>query len=87
MGLLIVSIIGAIMGWLAAILLDRHVRGGTAVCSGVGVAGAIAGALLVGGVPLLLGVSAAQLLWSVLGSLFAIIATNAALAQLNGRKI
>lgn len=86
MGLLIVSVVGSILGWLAAIVLDRDLRGGTAVCAGSGVVGAIAGALLVGGVPLLLGVSAAQLLWSVLGGLFAIVATNAALAQLNGRK-
>lgn len=81
MGLVIVTVVGAILGWLAAIVVDRDDRVGTALCAGVGLAGAVIGALLAGDVPLEVGVSASQLLWSVLGAMLAIVATNAVLAR------
>ena len=76
MGIIIVTIVGAIMGWLAAIVVDRDDRVGTALCAGAGTIGALLAAVLSGDVPLLVGVSADQLLWSVAGALFAIIAMN-----------
>lgn len=79
MGFAIVMIVGAVLGWLAAILIDRDDRVGTALCSTVGLIGAVGGALAIGDVPLAAGISEAQLLWSAMGALFAIVATNAVL--------
>lgn len=81
MGLLIVTVVGAILGWLAAIVVDRDDRVGTALCAGVGLIGALIAAELAGDVPLAAGVSAAQLLWSVVGAVIAIVATNALLVR------
>ena len=81
MGFIIVLIVGAILGWLAAIIVDRDDRAGTALCAAVGLAGSLAAASLAGDVPLAMGVSAAQLLWSVLGALLAIVATNALIVR------
>ena len=77
MGLIIVIVVGAVLGWLAAIVVNRDDRAGTALCAGSGLCGAIAGALLAGDVPLSIGISVAQLLWSVAGAALAIVATNA----------
>lgn len=76
MGYVIVMVVGAILGWLAAIIVDRDDRVGTALCAAVGLGGALTAALLVGEVPLSSGVSAGQLLWSVLGAFLAIAVTN-----------
>lgn len=78
MGLAIVMIVGAVLGWLAAIIVDRNDRIAADVCALVGTLGAVAGALLAERVPLLAGVAPTQLLWAVLGALTAIIASNAA---------
>lgn len=76
MGLIIVTIVGAILGWLAAIVVDRDDRAGTALCAGAGAAGALVAAALLGDVPLTIGVSPVQLLWSAAGALLAIIVIN-----------
>jgi uncharacterized membrane protein YeaQ/YmgE (transglycosylase-associated protein family) len=76
MGLIIVTIVGAVMGWLAAIVVDRDDRAGTALCAGAGTTGALVGAILSGDVPLIVGVSANQLLWSAAGALLAIVVMN-----------
>lgn len=78
MGLVIVMIVGAVFGWLVAIIVDRDDRVGTLVCALAGVAGAVVGAILAGNVPLLAGVSPVQLFWSVLGAVIAIVACNTA---------
>lgn len=78
MGFVIVVIVGAIFGWLAAIVVDRDDRVGTALCTLAGTAGAVTGAILAGNVPLFAGVSPTQLLWAVLGAVTAIVAVNAA---------
>lgn len=78
MGLFIVMIVGAIFGWLVAIVVERDDRVGSVVCMLAGAAGAVLGALLAGDVPLLAGVSPVQLLWSVVGAVLAIVAINAA---------
>lgn len=78
MGLIIVMIVGATLGWLAAIVVDSDARVGAAICSLAGTTGAVAGALLAGSVPLMAGVSPAQLVWAVLGAVVAIVTINAA---------
>ena len=78
MGLAIVMIVGAILGWLASIIVDRGNRVAADVCALGGIIGAVAGALLGGRVPLLSGVTPTQLLCAVLGALTAITAANAA---------
>lgn len=75
MGLVIVVVVGAILGWLAAIVVERDDRAGAAICVLVGAVGAAA---LTGDVHLAVGISASQLLWSVVGALLAIVAINAA---------
>ena len=77
MGFIIVMVVGAILGWLAAIVVRRDDRVGTAICAGAGLAGALAAATLAGEVPLAIGVSATQLFWAVLGATLAIVAINA----------
>ncbi len=77
MGFIIVTVAGAILGWLAAIVVDRDDRVGTALCALAGTIGALVSAAAVGDVPLAAGVSPAQLAWSVLGALLAIVGTNA----------
>ncbi len=78
MGLLITIIVGAVFGWLGAIMVARDDRVGTTVCALSGTIGAVIGAVLAGNVPLTAGVSPAQLLWAVLGAVIAIVAINAA---------
>lgn len=80
MGLVIVIVVGAILGWLAAIVVERDDRAGAAICALAGTAGSVLAAVLADDVPLAAGVSAAQLLWSVAGAVLAIVAINAALA-------
>lgn len=81
MGFLIVTVVGAILGWLAAILIDRDDRVGTALCAAIGLIGAVIGAGLAGDVALARGVSADQLLSSVVGAVVAITVTNTLLVQ------
>lgn len=76
MGLLIVIVVGAILGWLAAIVVERDDRVATAICTLAGMFGSIVAAVLADNVPLADGVSAAQLLWGVVGAIFAIAAVN-----------
>ena len=77
MGYLIVMIVGAILGWLVAIVVDQDDRVNTALYAVVGMIGGVAAAIVAGDVPLTLGVSASQLLWSVGGALVAIAAMRA----------
>ena len=72
MGLLILTIIGALLGWLGSIVFQREHRVGILTCTLAGVAGAIGGGALTGSVPLLAGVGPMQLVWAVVGALLAI---------------
>lgn len=78
MGLAIVIVVGAILGWLAAIVVERDDRVGAAICAVAGMVGSVVAAVLTGDVPLAVGVSAPQLLWGVVGATLAIVAINAA---------
>lgn len=84
MGLVIVIVVGAILGWLAAIVVERDDRVGAAICSLAGTVGSVVAAVLAGDVPLAVGVSAPQLLWGVVGALLAIVAINAAVVTRPG---
>lgn len=77
MGFFIVLIVGAVLGWLAAIAVQRDDRIASLSCAAAGMVGGVLGALLAGDVPLAIGVSATQLLWGVLGAAFLIICVNA----------
>ncbi len=68
MGFLILTIVGSVMGWLAAIVVERDDRVGITACGLAGIAGAYVGALLAGNVSLSAGISAGQLLWGVLSA-------------------
>lgn len=72
MGLLIVLFVGATLGWLSAIVIDRDDRSGTSSCVVAGALGALLAAVAVGQVPLLIGVSPTQLFSGVLGALAAV---------------
>lgn len=72
MGLVILIIVGALLGWLGSIVVQREHRTGILVLVFAGIAGAIVGGLLEGGVPLLTGIAASQILWAMLGSTMAI---------------
>jgi uncharacterized membrane protein YeaQ/YmgE (transglycosylase-associated protein family) len=86
MGLVIVIVVGAVLGWLAAIVVERDDRVGAAVCALAGMVGSVVAAVLAGDVPLREGVSAAQLLWGVIGAVLAIVAINAAVVTRTGAK-
>lgn len=86
MGLVIVTVVGAVLGWLASIIVERDDRVGAAVCALAGTAGAVAGAMLAGDVPLAVGVSPVQLLWATMGAVAAIVAINAAVVSRLGVK-
>ena len=76
MGYLIVTVVGAILGWLAAIVADRDYLATSIAAAFVGAIGAVVAALLSGSVPLEDGVSAMQLVWAVVGAGVAIAITN-----------
>lgn len=76
MGLVLVLVVGAILGWLCAIVLGRDDRMGVALCMSAGIAGALVAAVNAGPVPLLSGVSPMQLVWGGLGALLAIVIAN-----------
>ena len=76
MGFVILTIVGAVMGWLAAVVVERDDRVGSTACAIAGVAGAFVGAVLAGTVPLSTGVSAGQLMWGVLSAALFIVALN-----------
>lgn len=86
MGLAIVIVVGAILGWLASIAIERDDRVGAAICALAGTVGSVIAALLAGNVPLVVGVSVPQLLWGVVGAVLAIVAINAAVVTRLGEK-
>lgn len=77
MGYFIVIIVGSVLGWLAAIAVERDDRIASLSCASAGIVGGLVGAMLSGDVSLIVGVSATQLLWGMLGAVFMIICVNA----------
>lgn len=76
MGFLIILSVGATLGWLASILVDREDRTSTTRCVVAGAFGSLLSAMLLGKVSLLVGISPQQLLYGGLGGVIAIGAVN-----------
>jgi uncharacterized membrane protein YeaQ/YmgE (transglycosylase-associated protein family) len=76
MGLIILIIVGALLGWLGSIVFRRESRSGILTCMLAGTAGALAGGALNGSVPLLAGIAPMQLIWAVLGASVAVVAAH-----------
>ena len=78
MGLLILIVVGAILGWLATILLRIEDGRGILTNALVGVLGAFVAGLIAGNGVFLGALSGMALLWSVLGAVLALAAFNLA---------
>lgn len=76
MGIILILVVGAILGWLCAIVLGRDDSRGVALCLLAGAAGAVLAAADAGPVPLAAGVGPLQLVWGALGALLAIVVAN-----------
>ncbi|MFA6218729.1 MAG: GlsB/YeaQ/YmgE family stress response membrane protein [Erythrobacter sp.] len=72
MGLLILAALGAVLGWLAAIVL--RIEDGRPILSHMiaGIAGSLLAGLFIGNASIVGGVSAMVLLWAVPGAVVAI---------------
>lgn len=77
MGLLILIVVGAILGWLATIILRIEDGRGIATNAAAGVVGSILAGLFAGGASIVGAVSGMALLWAVLGAAITIGALNA----------
>ncbi|MEO1969214.1 MAG: hypothetical protein ABGW87_10935 [Sphingomonadaceae bacterium] len=78
MGLALVIIIGAILGWLGAFLLGRDDMRGATISVLTGIAGALFAATRAGPELLPYGVSPIELIWGCLGAVLAIVLVNLA---------
>lgn len=76
MGLLILVVVGALLGWLATIILRIEDGRSIAFNTAAGIAGAVVTGIFVGTGAILGAISGATLLWSVLGALVAIAILN-----------
>lgn len=76
MGLIILTVVGAILGWLATIVLEQEDSRTILLTVSIGVIGAWIAAIISGGAPLLAGVGALQLVWATLGAMVAIVVLN-----------
>lgn len=76
MGLIILIVVGAILGWLATIVLRIEDTRGVLLNIGTGILGAVAVGLFVSGGTIFAGIGATSLLWAMLGSAVSIAALN-----------
>ncbi|QYJ07474.1 GlsB/YeaQ/YmgE family stress response membrane protein [Qipengyuania flava] len=76
MGLLILIVVGALLGWLATIILRIEDGRSIAFNTGAGIAGTVVTGLVVGTGAILGSISGATLLWSVVGALVTIALFN-----------
>jgi len=85
MGLLILTLLGAVLGWLATIVL--RIEDGHRILTHVlaGVAGSLLAGLLIGNASIVGGVRAIALLWAVLGALVTIASFVVLRQRLAGR--
>lgn len=81
MGLVIVIVVGAILGWLASVAVEPDNRVSLEACLVAGIAGGLIASLLDGNVPLSIGIGPTQLVWTVLGAALAIVGINLVLAN------
>ncbi len=76
MGLIILTVVGAVLGWLASILLEQEDSSTILSSIAAGIAGAWVAAIIAGGAPLHSGLGGLQLVWATLGALVAIVVLN-----------
>lgn len=81
MGVLFMFVVGAVLGWLAAIILQIEAPRGILLNMGAGIGGALVTGLFIGplfGAPSLLGANygVGSLLLSLLGSVVVVVALN-----------
>lgn len=76
MGLIILVATGAILGWLATIIMRIDDQHGILLNAGVGIAGALVSGLLIKSGSILVGISAGAFLVGVAGSIVALILLN-----------
>ena len=76
MGLLILIVVGAILGWLATIVLRIEDGRNIATNAAVGVAGSLLAGLIAGNSSIVGAISGIALLWAVMGSIVALGAFN-----------
>lgn len=76
MGILILTVLGALLGWLGTIVTRREDRQSILVFVTGGIAGSLVAGIISGGANLFAGVGAQQLLWSALGAVIAAFAAN-----------
>lgn len=76
MGLLILIVVGALLGWLATILLRIEDGRSILLNAAAGIAGSVLTGLIVGTGAILGSITGATLLWAVVGSVVAIAALN-----------
>ncbi len=72
MGLILLLLVGAILGWLGSIVLRREDKTGILTCVSAGMAGSLLVGFLTGSVSLLSGVGGLQLIWASLGAIAAV---------------
>ncbi|MDG5747900.1 GlsB/YeaQ/YmgE family stress response membrane protein [Qipengyuania sp. XHP0207] len=72
MGLLILIVVGAILGWLATIVLRIEDGRNIAIYAGVGVVGSLLAGIVAGNGVIFGAISGTALLWAVLGASIAI---------------
>ena len=76
MGLLILVVVGALLGWLATIILRIEDGRGIMLSAAAGIAGSVVTGLVVGSGAILGTITGATLLWAVVGSAAAIAALH-----------
>ncbi|UVI39794.1 hypothetical protein [Qipengyuania spongiae] len=85
MGLLILILIGALLGWVGSIALCREERLDTLVCAGAGTAGALVAGTVSATISLMSGICPLQMLWAVIGALIAIALSQTLAGRLGNR--
>lgn len=73
MGLIVLVVIGAVLGWLGSVVLQRESGRGILMCVAAGVAGSLVAGAFTGSISLLTAVDAMQLVWAALGAIAAIV--------------
>lgn len=84
MGLIILVVVGAVLGWLGSILLRREDRGAILTMAGAGIVGALLASALLGNANLLTAVGAIDLVWAVIGAVVAIVIADMARQRVVG---
>lgn len=86
MGILILILTGALLGWAGSIAFCREEHFDALVCVGAGVVGALVAGAVSASISLISGISPVQMLWAVIGA-FAAIGLSQALIGMLGKRV